>query len=123
MRVATYADAIVVAEHRRTARVQGLWLVAGRSRMIIVDRLIGQTPESFLGTFLPECGYTRRVLRDLRKPQLGRFRNDHEVGRQRHLQPAADGMSVHSRDDGLRTELLARAPPPSSSTVQVEPAG
>ena len=36
-RDATYADAIV-AEHRRTSTVQGLWLVAGRSRMIIVDR-------------------------------------------------------------------------------------
>ena len=54
-RDATYADA-VVAEHRRTATVQGLWLVAGRSRMIIVDRLIGRTPESFPGTFLPGFG-------------------------------------------------------------------
>ena len=33
MRDATYAAA-VVAEHRRTATVQGLWLVAGRSRVI-----------------------------------------------------------------------------------------
>ena len=49
-RDATYADT-VVAEHRRTATVQGLWLVAGRSHMISMDRLIGQTLESFLGTF------------------------------------------------------------------------
>ena len=46
-RDATYADAIV-AEHRRTATVQGLWLVTGRSRMISMDRLIGRTLESFL---------------------------------------------------------------------------
>ena len=65
-RDATYAEA-VVAEHHRTATVQGVWLVAGRSRMISMDRLIGRTPESVLGTFLPECGYTRRVPRDLRK--------------------------------------------------------
>ena len=58
-----YSADAVVAEHHRTATVQGLWLVVGRSRMIIVDCLIRQTPESFLRTFLLEYGYTRIELR------------------------------------------------------------